>query len=394
MLTVTLKKGREKSLRHRHPWIYSGAIESVDGSPESGEIVNIVSARGDFLACGYCNENSRISVRVLAWDEGITIDESWWRERITAAVEARAVLAADDATNAYRVVHAEADLLPGLVIDRYDAVVVIQFRTAGADRMRESIVEAVADALDPDVILERSDTASRAREGLASSTGVIRGEVPEKAEIRENGYRFGVDFIHGQKTGFYLDQRDNRREVATFASGRRVLDAFSYTGAFAVNALAAGAPSATIVDSSEAALRLAEGNLSRNEIDGSRVELVQADVFELLRAYRAEGRRYDMVILDPPKFALNKHQVDKALRGYKDINMLAMQLLEPGGILATFSCSGAVDANAFSVAVSWAGTDARRHVQILHRLSQGIDHPVLATFPESEYLKGLVCRIV
>lgn len=390
---VKLKKGREKSLRHRHPWIYSGAIETVDSAPEMGGLVTVLGSRGEFLARGYYNENSRIPVRVLEYDEEVEIDADWWRAKISAAIDARAVLSADAGTDAYRLVNSEADQLPGLVADRYGEVIVVQFRTAGADRMRDTIVKALTEELEPRTVIERSDTASRAREGLAPSTGVLQGDELEEAEILENGRRFGVDFTGGQKTGFYLDQRGNRRHVAAFASGCRVLDAFAYTGAFAINALAQGAQSATIVDSSAVALRMAEENIARNDIDTSKVEFVQADVFELLRTYRTEGRRYDMVVLDPPKFALSRHQLDKAMRGYKDVNMLAMQLLEPGGILATFSCSGAVNIESFTLAVSWASTDAGRNVQILRRLSQGIDHPVLVSFPESEYLKGMICRV-
>jgi 23S rRNA (cytosine1962-C5)-methyltransferase len=309
-------------------------------------------------------------------------------------VEARAVLAADPETNAYRLVHAEADLLPGLVVDRYADAIVVQFLTAGVERVRDIILDALGGVTGVDTIIERSDASSRTKEGLGATSGTLRGGKPEGMEILENGRRFGVDLTGGQKTGFYLDQRGNRRHVCVFAAGRTVLDAFSYTGAFSVNAMSAGAASVTLVDSSEAALQLAEKNISRNEIDEKNVELVQADVFELLREYRNKGRRFGMVVLDPPKFAVNKRQVDKALRGYKDINMLAMGLLEPGGILASFSCSGAVGADEFTRAVSWAGIDADREVQILRRLSQGSDHPVLASFPESEYLKGLICRIV
>jgi 23S rRNA (cytosine1962-C5)-methyltransferase len=313
-------------------------------------------------------------------------------------VARRAALAADAGTNAYRLVHAEADLIPGLVADRYDDVVVVQLLTAGVERARETILDALAAGAGVGRVFERSDTASRAREGLDASTGWVRGAAGDtdagRIGIRENGLRFCVNVGTGQKTGFYLDQRLNRSLVAPLARGGAVLDAFCHTGGFGVGALCAGAASVVFLDASAPALQALRANLEANACAATACEVVQADAFESLRALRDAGRRFDLVVLDPPKFALSRHQLDKALRAYKDINLLAMELLAPGGTLATFSCSQAVDIAAFTMAVSWAGVDARRDVQVLRRLGQGEDHPVLASFPESEYLKGLLCRVV
>lgn len=402
MYVVRLKQNRERSLLHRHPWVFSGAVESVDGEPTAGEVVTVVGADGTFLGRGYYNGRSNMRVRILEWREDVEVDACWWKERIASAIARRGdpalLLNAPEAsatTNAYRLVHAEADLLPGLIVDRYADFVVVQFLTAGTERVRDVVVNALDEQLSPSGILDRSDADTRKKEGLQPATGLISGRSPDgPVEVLENGFRFLVDFSTGQKTGFYLDQRDNRTAVSRYAAGRRVLDAFSYTGAFSVYAAKAGAAGVTLVESSGTAIELARQNLKLNGVDDTQVEMQQADVFEALRKYRDAGARFDMVILDPPKFARTKVQAEKAMRGYKDINLLAMKLLTPGGILASFSCSGGVDIEAFTLAVSWAGLDADRDVQVLQRLGQPADHPVLASFPESEYLKGLICRIV
>jgi 23S rRNA (cytosine1962-C5)-methyltransferase len=272
--------------------------------------------------------------------------------------------------------------------------VVVQLLTAGVERVRDVIIDAVEAAARPRVLFERSDTSSRQREGLEASTGVVRGELPRALHILENGLEFLVNVETGQKTGFYLDQRENRARVAEHARDRDVLDAFCHTGAFAAYAARAGARSLTLVDSSAGSLATARWNMEKNGRAECECEFVQADVFEHLRALRDAGRRFDLVVLDPPKFATNRHQLDAALRAYKDINLLALEILTGDGILATFSCSQAVDAASFTMAVSWAGVDAGREMQILRRLGQGADHPVLASFPESEYLKGLLCRVL
>jgi 23S rRNA (cytosine1962-C5)-methyltransferase len=392
MATVTLKAKRDRATRHRHPWIFANSIDAVTGDPGPGALVDVIDARGELVGRGYHNQHSRIRVRMLTWDDA-PINDEFWRARVRAAAKRRDALAADPATNAYRLIHAEADLLPGLIADRYENVVVVQILTAGVDRVRETIADAIASVPGVRCIFERSDTTSRTREGLPAAVGPLRGEAPKQTEVRENGHVFLVNFESGQKTGFYLDQRDNRAAVARHASGRNVLDAFCNTGAFAVYAARAGARSLSLVDSSGPALAAARWNLEKNGAGECTVAMRHADVFEELRAMRDAGRRFSLVVLDPPKFATNQHQVEKALRAYKDVNLLAMQLLEPDGLLATFSCSQAVDAASFTLAVSWAGLDASRDVQIVQRLGQGLDHPILATFPESEYLKGLLCRV-
>jgi 23S rRNA (cytosine1962-C5)-methyltransferase len=397
MAVITLKKGREKSLLNRHPWVFSGAVDRVTGDsgdgPAPGEVVDVVDAAGEWVARGYYNAGSNIRVRVLEWEENVAIDQAWWRSWISEAVNRRSALAANEGTNAYRLVHAEADMLPGLIADRYGDYVVVQILTAGVERVRGVVVDALGDLVKPVAIFDRSDADTRKREKLQPSTGVIAGTPPDgPVEIVENGLRFLVDFSSGQKTGFYLDQRDNRLIAAQWARGRDVLDAFSYTGAFSAYAGRAGARSLTLLESSKTAAGLALGNLELNEV-GANAEVIRGDVFNVLRAWRDEGRRFGMVVLDPPKFARTRAQSEQALRGYKDINMLAMKLLEPGGILVTFSCSGGVDAQQFTMAVAWAGLDAGRYVQIVRRLGQPEDHPVLASIPESEYLKGLVCRV-
>jgi len=388
---VRLKAGREKSLRHRHPWVYSGAIDRVTGSPVPGDIVNVTDTRGTFLGRGYCNPDSRISVRMLTWDDTV-IDEAFWSGRVHAAVARRESLLADGTTDACRLIHAEADFLPGLIADRYADVVVVQFLTAGVERVRDMVLSALLSAAVPAAVFERSDTSSRVREGLAAASGPIFGSVPATVDILENGARFRVNVESGQKTGFYLDQRDNRAAVAEVAKGRAVLDAFCHTGAFAAYAARAGARAVTLLDSSASSLALARTHLEMNAPAGCETDFVQDDVFDRLRKFREEGKRFDLVVLDPPRFATNRHQLDNALRAYKDINRVALEVLSPGGMLATFSCSQAVDAASFTTAVAWAGLDARRELQIIRRLGQGSDHPVLASFPESEYLKGLLCR--
>jgi 23S rRNA (cytosine1962-C5)-methyltransferase len=392
MAEVRLNARREKSVRHRHPWLYSGAIERVTGEPRPGDIVDVIDSRGVFLGRGYCNEASRIMVRMLTWDD-TPVDDALWNARVRSSVRRRDSILAGGLTNSCRLIHAEADFLPGLIVDRYGDCVVVQFLTAGMERVRDVVIDAIVSATKPAGVFERSDTASRVREGLEAASGVLHGSVPPSLEILENGLRFQVNIESGQKTGFYLDQRDNRAAAALHANRGAVLDAFSHTGAFGVYAARAGAKSVTMLDSSGAALALARENMQRNAPGDCDADFVQADVFEHLRSLRNDARRFDLIVLDPPRFATNRHQLDTALRAYKDVNRIALEVLAPGGVLATFSCSQAVDAASFTMAVSWAGLDAGREVQIIQRLGQGADHPVLASFPESEYLKGLICRV-
>lgn len=395
MPSITLKPGREKSVRNRHPWLFSGAIHTIDPKANDGDIVDAHSNTGQWLARGYLNRRSQIQVRLLSWQADAAIDEAFWRGRLQRALAGRASLAADPQTTAYRLVHAESDGLPGLVVDRYGDWLVMQCLTLGVERIKPLLARLLVELCQPAGIVERSDVEVRGKEGLRPAVGLLHGAAPAgPVEIMEHGQRFLVDLLGGQKTGFYLDQRENRRRVAAYCQGARVLNAFSYSGGFAVYALAAGAAHVSNLDSSLEALELSERNLALNGFDpDAQAEGVAGDVFQVLRDWRAAGQRFDVIILDPPKFAHSQQQVDRAARAYKDINLLAMQLLSPGGLLASFSCSGLVSADLFQKILFGASVDAGRDVQVVERLSQGPDHPVLLSFPEGEYLKGLVCRM-
>jgi len=395
MAKVLLKRGREKPVLNRHPWIFSGAIKRIEGEAADGEVVVVADYRGRFLARGYLNRRSQIAVRLLTWDEGEVIGEDFWRRRLERAWASRQALADDPSTDAYRLVNAESDLLPGLVVDRYGDYLVAQFLTLGIERWKAELVGLMADLLKPRGIYERSDVGVREKEGLDQVSGLLHGEEPpDLVEVTENGYRFLVDVKTGQKTGFYLDQRENRQKLTRYCRGGEVLNCFAYTGAFAVYAAAAGAGRITNVESSAEALELARRNMALNGFTDRDDEYVEGDVFQVLRGYRDQGRTFDLIILDPPKFAYSKDQVKSACRGYKDINLLAMQIIAPGGVLFTFSCSGLVSPDLFQKVLFGASVDAGRDVQIIEKLSQASDHPILLTFPESEYLKGLVCRVL
>jgi len=390
---VVLKPGKDRPVRGRHPWIFSGAIQRVEGKALDGSVVEVHAADGGWLARGYLNRRSQITVRLLTWDEGEAIDGDFWARRLRRAIAARQTLADEARTTAYRLVYAESDGLPGLIVDRYGDFLVLQSLTLGIEQQKSLLVRLLADLLHPQGIYERSDVEVRRKEGLPETAGVLLGEAPpDLVEVAENGRRFLVDVQHGHKTGFYLDQRENRCRVAAYCPDAEVLDAFAYTGGFGVYAAAAKARRVVSVEASEEALGLAQRNFALNGLDVAAHEFVLGDVFEVLRGYRQAGRQFDVVILDPPKFAAAAGQVTGALRGYKDVNLLGMQLLRPGGVLATFSCSGLVGADLFQQVVWEASVDAGRDVQIIERLAQASDHPVLLSFPEGEYLKGLICR--
>ncbi len=407
--TILLKQGRDKPVRQRHPWVFSGAIDRLKGRPAPGDLVVVADHKGAPLATAYYNEKSQIQARILSWNTDEAIDEAYWRGRLQRAIAGRSMMLADcrpsptdplttdPLTTACRLVNAEADGLPGLAVDRYGDYLVVQCLTLGIDRRKEMLAKLLADMLRPAGILERSDVDVRGKEGLKPVVGSLYG-TPPPAElvIRENGFSFVVDVHHGHKTGFYLDQRDNRAAVgqpATMA-GRDVLNVFAYTGAFGVYAAAAGARSVVQVDSSAAVLETAEINMKLNGYERPTDEYIAGDAFEVLRYFRETGRQFDAVILDPPKFAHNHGQIDRATRGYKDLNWLALRLLRPDGVLATFSCSGLISADLFQKVVFGAAVDAGRDVQIARHLGQAADHPVLLAFPESAYLKGLLCRVL
>jgi 23S rRNA (cytosine1962-C5)-methyltransferase len=396
MTDVYLKRGRDKAIRNRHPWVYSGALDRIVGTADDGEVVAVRDARGAFLARGYLNRRSQIAVRLLSWDEQEPIDDAFWQQRIARAVARRASLsAAPRTTTAYRLVYAESDLLPGLIVDRYADFAVVQCLTLGINQRKGMIVDALRQSLSPAGLYERSDVDVREHEGLPPATGVLDGEhPPPEVEIAENGHRFLVDIVGGQKTGFYLDQRDNRQELVGYVRDREMLNAFSFSGAFSVYAAAAGAGPITDLDSSLEALTLARKHMQLNGLYRSGDSYEQADAFQALRRYRDQGRSFDLIVLDPPKFAPTRKHVPRAARAYKDINLLAIKLLRPGGILFTFSCSGGVDAALLQKIVFGASVDAERDVQVIAFLTQGPDHPVLLSFPESAYLKGLICQVI
>jgi len=386
---LVLKAGREKSLLRRHPWVFSGAVEHADARAQAGDTVAVRTGAGAFLAWAAYSPQSQIRARVWSWDEGERIDERFFDGRVRAATARRARLAR--AGNALRLVHGEADALPGVVCDRYGEVAVCQFSSAGAERWREAIVDAVLAETGCRSAYERSDLDVRALEGLAPRSGVLRGEpTGASVEIVEHGLKYRVDVAHGQKTGFYLDQRANRDRVRALAADRDVLNCFCYTGGFTLNALAGGARSALSIDSSAAALGLARENAALNRLDDGRAEWVEADVFGALRTLRGEGRSFDLVVLDPPKFAPTAGHAERAARAYKDINLLALKLLRAPGVLVTFSCSGGVSPELFQKIVAGAAADAGVEAAVVERLQADTDHPVTLSFPEGEYLKGLV----
>jgi 23S rRNA (cytosine1962-C5)-methyltransferase len=388
---IVLKRGREKSLRRRHPWIFSGALEKVEGNPASGDTVAVRSADGQTLALAAWSPESQIRARVWSFDVSVPIDAAFLLARIERAVALRSALPAARHTNALRLVHGESDGLPGLVVDRYADVLVAQFLSAGAERWREPILDALAESTGCEAIYERSDAEVRTMEGLASRSGFARGNRDaQRCPIIEYGLNFRVDVEAGQKTGFFLDQRENRQRVRALAGGREVLDCFAYTGGFSIAALAGGAKRVLALESSAPALEVARENLAANPLDAARLEFAQADVFAHLRQLRDRGSAFDLVVLDPPKFAPTAALATNAARAYKDINLLALKLLKAGGLLATFSCSGGVSAELFQSIVAGAAVDAGADAKIIERFGAAADHPVALNFPEGEYLKGLL----
>lgn len=386
---LTLKPGREKSLLRRHPWVFSGAVAHMRGEVESGGNVAVCASDGRFLAWGALSHSSQIRARVWNYESQAVPDEAMLRSRVAAAVARRAGMATD--CDAMRLVHAEADGLPGLIADCYADTLVVQITTAGAERWRDVLVDALRAASGCVNVFERSDADVRALEGLPVRVGVLAGAVPDEGlVITERGLRYRVDVAKGQKTGFFLDQRDNRAAVGALCRDRDVLNCFCYTGGFTLSALAGGARSVLSVDSSAGALELAQQNVVLNGLDEARTEWADADMFRFLRELRAEGRTFDCIVLDPPKFAPTSKDAERAARGYKDINLNAMRLLRPGGMLATFSCSSGISADLFQKIVAGAAADAGMSFGIEQRFFAAPDHPVLMEFPEGEYLKGLL----
>lgn len=397
MAKVVLKKGRERSLIRRHPWIFSGAIESVDEGVEAGGIVEVVSAGGATLGFGAYSPASQIRVRMLIFGRRSIEINSLVRDRVFASVARRSDFFVGGYTDAVRLINAESDLLPGVVVDFYAGWAVCQMTSAFADKYKDLIADAVMTAAPGCMgVSERLDVDVRAKEGLkVGSFAVLKGEEPpELIEIKEGNCKFLVDVRKGHKTGFYLDQREARAAVGVLATNCEVLNCFSYTGGFGVFARANGAEKVTQVDISGDALALAKKNAELLGLCHINTDFVEADVFKFLRSCRDENRTFDLIVLDPPKFAESKSQVMKAARGYKDINLLAMKLLRPGGYLATFSCSGAMTGDLFDKILMEAAEDAGRDFQIVSRTRQSADHPVMVSFPEGLYLKGVILRAV
>jgi 23S rRNA (cytosine1962-C5)-methyltransferase len=408
MTRIVLERGRERSLLRHHPWVFSGAISDVQGGPSAGDTVEVVASDGLVLGLGAFSPRSQIAVRMWTFTPSVRktqreeagpqeVGPELFRARIERALATREPVPPEEEPAGRRLVNAESDGLPGVIVDRYGGHLVCQFLSAGAERWKETIVETLVGLLSPESVSERSDSDGRDREGLSPSSGTLfhgaAGEPPERVEIVENGVRYRVDLRRGHKTGFYLDQRLNRAEVARHAVGARMLNAFAYTGGFGIAALAGGAAEVTNVEASADMLAALDENVALNDLDPSKVENVQGNAFSLLRGFRAEGRRFDLVVLDPPKFADSRSRLEKAARGYKDVNLLACQLLEPGGLLATFSCSGVLQAELFQKIVADAALDAGRDARILRHFHQAPDHPVSLAFPEGSYLKGLLCQV-
>jgi len=391
--SLVLKAGREKSVLLRHPWLFSGAIAQVKGEPASGETVTVYSSRMENLGSAAFSPQSSIAARFWTFDPDEKVDESFLYRKLQTAWQARQELHDDPQTTAYRVVHSESDGLPGLVADRYNDWLVVQFTSAGAEYWRKPVIRLLQQASGLTNVYERSDVEVRSLEGLPERTGSLAGgEPPQYLTILENGIHYQVDISHGHKTGFYLDQRNNRARMRVLARDKRVLNCFCYTGGFSLSAAAGGAKEIISVDSSLEALELGKENMHLNGLE-TPAEWVEGDVFQVLRKYRDQARTFDLIVLDPPKFAPTAAQVERAARGYKDINLLAFKLLTPGGLLMTYSCSGGVSADLFRKIVAGAALDAGVNAVVLERLSQGEDHPVALTFPEGEYLKGLVLRV-
>ena len=390
---VIVKPEREDAVKRRHPWLFSGSVAKIDGKVQPGDIVDVASQDGTWLARGFVNPQSEVPVRIATWNPDERLDEEWLWNRLQQAWQRRKQLGIPDQTDAFRLVYAESDFLPGLIADCYADFVVVQIYTPAMDKWRDLLTEFLMELLKPKGVFERSDFDTRLREKLLPRVGPIKGEPPpERVTITEHGLKFLVDVWHGHKTGFYLDQRENRLRSEPYLKGERVLNAFSYTGSFAVYALRAGAKHVINLDTSAEALRLAEENAAINGFAGA-VQSLEGNAFQVLRKFRDAGEQFDAVILDPPRFAPTKATVPNALRGYKDINWLAMRLLKSGGFLVTFSCSGMVSPEMFQQVLFEAALDAKREVLIVERLSQSRDHPILLNFPESEYLKGFVCLV-
>ncbi len=395
MTRLVLKPGKERSLLRRHPWVFEGSVAGLEGRARPGDTVEVVADDGRFLARAAWSPSSKIRARVWTFDQNESIDHAFFKRKVAASVARRQRHPMLSGQDGLRLIHGESDGLPGVIADRFGKVIVLQLTSAGADKWRTAIVAGLTQATGCETVYERSDSEVRGLEGLEPVSGCIAGELPvETLTIVENGVRMVVDVVGGHKTGFYLDQRDNRLLTGQLAAGRTVLNCFCYTGGFSLQALAGGASSVLSVDSSAPALEIARTHLALNpQLDAARAEWLQADVFEALRQFKRDERRFDLIVLDPPKFAPSAAHADRAARAYKDINLFGFRLLNPGGILMTYSCSGGIGQELFQKIVAGAASDAGVDARIIHRLSAAPDHPIGLAVPEGEYLKGLAVEV-
>ena len=387
---IRLKPGREKSVHRRHQWVFSGAVESEVDANQPGQTVRVESSAGKFLGFAAWSPKSQIRLRFWSFKEQDQIDENFIHARLQKALSDRS--SSDLASNAKRLVHGEADGLPGLIVDQYNQILVLQILSVGMEYWREILIQQLIDLTGLECVFERSDAEVRRLEGLERQCGAILGELPPNCSIHEHGLDYYIDVENGQKTGFYLDQRANRAKIQEISHNKEVLNCFCYTGGFSLNALRGEAKFVTSIDSSGQALQMAKLNTKTNGLPEEKTEWIEADVFMSLRKFRDQGRNFDLIILDPPKFAPTKQNVEKASRAYKDINLLAMKLLNEGGLLATFSCSSAISPELFKKILASSAEDARQDFSILDNFSADQDHPQLLSFPEGEYLKGVLLQ--
>ena len=393
MPAIYIKQDRVKAIKRKHPWIFSKAISKVEGDPKLGENVDVFSVNGEWLATAAYSPHSQIRARIWSFDREEAVDLAFFENKIARAIAIRQPIIERSDTNAYRLLCAESDGLPGVTVDVYQDTIVCQMLSAGAEFHKQTIFDALLKAFPDFNLYERSDVDVRSKEGLKKTSGLIAGELKQPIEIKENGIKALVNIVNGHKTGYYNDQRDNRLALEKYCKDADVLNCFSYTGTFGLYAARGGANHVTQVDMSADALNIAEQNAQLNELDLSKMSFIKADVFKLLRQYREENKRFDVIVMDPPKFVENKGQLRSASRGYKDINMLAMQLLNPGGYLLTFSCSGLMDAPLFQKVVADAALDAKREMVFVEKLHQAQDHVIGSAYPEGYYLKGFVCQV-
>ncbi|MCI7643771.1 MAG: class I SAM-dependent rRNA methyltransferase [Lentisphaeria bacterium] len=390
--TILIKPGREKSLRRFHPWVFSGAVEPESMKSVDLPIVTVRNRQGDFLGIGSYSANSQISVRIWSFDENIPIDRNFFKMRLEQAFMLRRSVGLMTADGGCRLVSSESDMLPGFVIDKYKDFAVMQISSTGAEYFKTLVAELLVKEFGLQGVFERSDLSVRECENLPESCGLLAGkEPPELIEINENGILFQVDIRHGHKTGFYLDQRANRRQARELASGKRVLNCFSYTGGFGVSCAVGNASEVINIDSSQSALDMCDRNMALNKISPKQYKNICGDVFSLLRKLRADKERFDLIILDPPKFVDSRKALPRACRAYKDIAILGFQLLNAGGMLMSYSCSGLMEMPLFQKITADGALDARADAEILHILGQDADHPTALNFPEGTYLKGFLC---